>query len=221
VGQGLFDFGDIDGGPAEARLQHPLDLEYVEGTLFVADTYNNKIKSIGLHTRNVRTFCGDGHAGLVDGPSEETRFDEPAHVIRVVDIETGEAGTFDLQDAHKLARRRPGIVRLGPVPVRPGEVTLQITCGLPKGAMLNSGAPSHLEIVQGADLQIVAVETDTVFAKVRSDAPARIETSVFFCDEEKQGVCLYSMQTYELTFEEDPGAQSHLCVGLSTASSRW
>ena len=231
VGQGLFDFGDIDGGPQEARLQHPLGVEYVEGTLFVADTYNNKIKAIGLHTRNVRTFCGDGQAGLVDGPSDEARFDEPGglssargklfvadtnnHVIRVVDIESGEAGTFDLQDPHKLARRRPGIVRLGPVPVRPGEVTLQITCRLPKGAMLNPRAPSHLEIIQGSDLQVVAVESDTVRAKVRSDAPVRIETSVFFCAEDKQGLCLYSMQTYALTFEEDATARAHPCVGLS------
>ncbi len=77
VGHGLFDFGDIDGGPEEARLQHPLDVEYVEGTLFVADTYNNKIKAIGLHTRNVKTFCGDGAAGLADGPAEQASFDEP------------------------------------------------------------------------------------------------------------------------------------------------
>jgi thiol-disulfide isomerase/thioredoxin len=231
VGQGLFDFGDIDGGPQEARLQHPLDVEYVEGTLFVADTYNNKIKSVGLHTRNVRTFCGNGAAGLVDGAPEESRFDEPAglssargklfvadtnnHVIRVVDIETGEAATFALQDPHKLARRRVETIRLEPGRVRPGEVTLQITYALPKGAMLNPHAPSHLEITQGADLQVIAVEGETVEAKVRSDAPVRIETSIFFCEEEKQGLCLYSMEAYELGLEESPEGRTSLTLDLS------
>jgi thiol-disulfide isomerase/thioredoxin len=222
VGQGLFDFGDIDGGPQEARLQHPLDVEYVEGTLFVADTYNNKIKSIGLHTRNVRTFCGDGQAGLADGAPEDASFDEPGglssargklfvadtnnHVIRVIDVETGEAGTFALQDPDKLARRTAQITRLGPARVRPGEVTLQISCALPRATMLNPLAPSHLEILQGADLQVVSVEGEVAFAKVRSDAPVRIETSIYYCEEEKQGVCLYAMKTYELALEEQEGA---------------
>ena len=231
VGQGLFDFGDVDGGPQEARLQHPLDVEYVEGTLFVADTYNNKIKSIGLHTRNVKTFCGDGAGGFVDGRPEEAQFDEPGglsfargklfvadtnnHVIRAVDVETGGAATFALQDPHKLARRRSEVVRLGPFPVRPGEATLQIAYSLPEDTMLSLSAPSHLEILQGSDLQVLAVEGDTVLAKVRSDAPVRIETSIFYCQQDRQGLCLYDMQTYELTLQEDPSGQSDLGVGIA------
>ena len=132
------------------------------------------------------------------------------HAIRVIDIETGEAATFALQDPDKLARRRTEIIPLGPFSVRPGEVTLQITFALPDGAMLNPYAPSHLEILQGSDLQVLAVEGDTVSAKVRSDALVRIETSIFYCQEDKQGVCLYAMQTYELKIEEDAAGQPDL-----------
>jgi hypothetical protein len=179
----------------------------------------------------VRTFCGDGGPGFVDGPAEEAQFYEPGglssargklfvadtnnHVIRVVDIETGEAATFALQDPHKLARRQPDVISLGSSAVKPGEATLRITWNLPKGALLNPLAPSHLEILQGSDLQVLAMEGEVVMAKVRSDAPVRIETSIFYCQEDKQGLCLYSMKTYELQLEEDPTAPAEVSVGLS------
>ena len=56
VGEGLFDFGDVDGVGKDVRLQHPLGVVFAEKRLFVADTYNNKIKSIGLPTLNARTL---------------------------------------------------------------------------------------------------------------------------------------------------------------------
>ena len=48
VGQDLFTFGDVDGTGDEVRLQHPLGIDMHEGVLYVADTYNNKIKSLRL-----------------------------------------------------------------------------------------------------------------------------------------------------------------------------
>ena len=41
----LFTFGDVDGPKGKARLQHCLDVAYHDGRLYVADTYNNKIKA--------------------------------------------------------------------------------------------------------------------------------------------------------------------------------
>ena len=59
VGKGLFDFGDVDGAAEIALLQHPLDVTAGENTLFVADTYNHKIKAIDLHGGPVlRTLAG-------------------------------------------------------------------------------------------------------------------------------------------------------------------
>ncbi|MFO0866518.1 MAG: hypothetical protein U0744_18045 [Gemmataceae bacterium] len=46
VGEGLFEFGDVDGVGAKVRLQHALGVALKDNTLFVADTYNSKIKTI-------------------------------------------------------------------------------------------------------------------------------------------------------------------------------
>ncbi len=109
VGRGLFEFGDIDGPPGKARLQHALAVDVVGNQLFVADTYNNKLKTINLETGRVLSFVGDGKGELSDDPP---RFDEPSdvqvvgtelfvadtnnHAIRIVDRQTKKVRTLTL-----------------------------------------------------------------------------------------------------------------------------
>ncbi|KOB77259.1 hypothetical protein OBRU01_04474 [Operophtera brumata] len=54
----LFAFGDIDDIGSEAKLQHPLCVAYSESSkcLFVADTYNNKIKKVDISTQKVTSL---------------------------------------------------------------------------------------------------------------------------------------------------------------------
>ena len=68
VGQGLFDFGDVDGAGDEALLQHPLDVAAIGDVLYVADTYNHKIKAIDLRTRAVSTVFGTGDPNVLNEP---------------------------------------------------------------------------------------------------------------------------------------------------------
>lgn len=100
----LFGFGDIDGQDINVRLQHCLGVEYAHNHLWVADTYNHKIKLVNPITGNCQTVLGDGSAGLQDGQGKNTRFFEPSglsainsflfisdtnnHAIRRVDLNT-------------------------------------------------------------------------------------------------------------------------------------
>ncbi|MYB23296.1 MAG: alkyl hydroperoxide reductase [Chloroflexi bacterium] len=72
---GLFHFGDEDGGRAIAKLQHPLDVARVGDELYVADTFNHKIKQVFPLTENVNTLVG-GHGDAL-GSFSELQFDEP------------------------------------------------------------------------------------------------------------------------------------------------
>jgi hypothetical protein len=85
VGRGLFEFGDEDGKGGHVRLQHPYGVAAHEGVLYVADTYNNKIKRIELGGR-CETFAGDGEEGLRDGELLDARFDEPQGVAVADDL---------------------------------------------------------------------------------------------------------------------------------------
>jgi thiol-disulfide isomerase/thioredoxin len=74
-GRSLFEFGDIDGTNEEVRLQHPLEVLYHEGRLFVADTYNHKIKVVDPKTRKCESWLGSGERGTSLKP---VQLSEPA-----------------------------------------------------------------------------------------------------------------------------------------------
>ncbi len=99
----LFDFGDVDGQGEKARLQHPLGVAWADGTLYVADTYNNKIKAIDVGTRICRTIAGTGQPGNADAEKGlDATFNEPGglsaaagklfvadtnnHAVRIVEL---------------------------------------------------------------------------------------------------------------------------------------
>lgn len=86
VGQGLFDFGDVDGNQEKALLQHPTGLEYKNNQLFIADTYNHKIKTIDPYTGTVTTLAGTGNSGKKDGEFVISDFYEPEGITALEDL---------------------------------------------------------------------------------------------------------------------------------------
>jgi len=62
-GRSLFEFGDNDGHADAVRLQHPIGLAYHNGSLYVADTYNDKIKKVDPIKQNAVTWLGTGQRG--------------------------------------------------------------------------------------------------------------------------------------------------------------
>ena len=59
AGKGLFDFGDVDGPATQALLQHPLGITVAAGAIYVADTFNHKLKRLGLEAnRQLQSVTG-------------------------------------------------------------------------------------------------------------------------------------------------------------------
>lgn len=79
-GATLFEFGDIDGVGNKARLQHPLGVLHSNGKLFVADSYNHKVKIVDLESRESKTWLGDGSIGTSLDP---VKLHEPAGLALV------------------------------------------------------------------------------------------------------------------------------------------
>src|SRR6185436_14679197 len=77
IGEGLFKFGDVDGKVPAARLQHCLGVAWRDGFVYVADTYNHKIKRIDPKARELTTFAGTGKSGATDGELLKAQFNEP------------------------------------------------------------------------------------------------------------------------------------------------
>ncbi len=105
VGTGLFDFGDRDDIGLKAQLQHPLGVVCIDNKLYVADTYNSKIKVIDLATRSCQTFVGSEKkvklfnepGGISYANGKLYVADTNAHRIQVVDMDSKEVSTLKLQ----------------------------------------------------------------------------------------------------------------------------
>ena len=161
-GQSLFAFGDVDGIGDEARFQHPIGIARHDSLLYVADSYNHKIRTVDPQSGEVSTWLGDGQAG---DPDSTERLNEPAglsvagdilyiadtnshricaadlvdHTLRVLPL-TGlrpprkaeSAGSIDLAQA----------VEVPETTVRPGKsAVVRVKLMIPEGGHLNDRAP--------------------------------------------------------------------------------
>ncbi|XP_020591433.1 NHL repeat-containing protein 2 isoform X2 [Phalaenopsis equestris] len=77
----LFRFGDLDGVGSDALFQHPMGLFCgCDGQVYIADSYNHKIKKLDPLTKKVVTLAGTGHAGFKDGPGLSAQLSEPSGI---------------------------------------------------------------------------------------------------------------------------------------------
>jgi len=169
VGEDLFEYGDRDGKGSTVRLQHPLGVAYHDGWLYVADTYNNKIKRVSPKDRTSETFAGTGENGMRDG--DRATLNEPGgvsvasgklyvadtnnHLIRIIDLKTRRVETLQIKGLEKLrARKSKGFtgetIELPAQSIEPGDGTLTVQLELPPGYKLNALAPSALTIASAA-----------------------------------------------------------------------
>ena len=118
VGTGLFDFGDVDGVGDEARLQHVQGLSFSDDTVYLADTYNNRIKILYPQKREVISYAGTGLAGYKDDILSVAQFNEPSglavangklyvadtnnHALRVIDLNDGQVETLNVRSGNGL-----------------------------------------------------------------------------------------------------------------------
>jgi hypothetical protein len=111
----LFDFGDVDGPAGTSRLQHALGVTGApDGTVYIADTYNSRIKMVDADGVTTTIFGLDAN-GFADGDADVAQFDEPGgldyaelpdgrrvlfvadtnnNAIRIIDLDAGTVSTL-------------------------------------------------------------------------------------------------------------------------------
>jgi DNA-binding beta-propeller fold protein YncE len=173
----LFDYGDIDGVEGTSRLQHALGVTGNDdgSQIYIADTYNSRIKVYDPSTTEIRSIFGlGGTGGYRDGDASVAEFDEPGgldyadgklyvadtnnHVIRVINLETGMVETlqFSNPEALVIERAEPTIlggnsaedleITLEPLDAAIGEGEILINFSLPEGYKINELTESSLDI---------------------------------------------------------------------------
>ncbi len=239
VGLDLFVFGDRDGAGDRALLQHPLGVTARDGYVYIADTYNNKIKRLTIESRLVETLAGSGKPDLRDGT--QAAFDEPGgisiaagklyvadtnnHVIRTVDVKTRDVTTLALSGVEKLARRAAGFegdsVRLPAQTLAKGQVVFVLNVTLPPGHKLNRLAPTAAAVSTGAGPpQRTAIESlpARLTADVGESGAVRVETTIYYCETSKEGLCYFRDVRFEVPFETAPDGASRVDLKYDVVS---
>ena len=216
----LFDFGDMDGFGRKALLQHALGVVYHDGEVFIADTYNSKIKRIDPQTMEVKTFLGSGH-GWRDG--SDPLFYEPGgidvggnklyvadtnnHSIRIIDLESGDTNTLVLKGINHFMAAPDDedfagiVVTLDPMTVGAGSGKVLLDVEIPKGYKANDLAPYSMEWRVDGDVVVLAPNANRSI--VEPMFPLEIaatfkegkgvltgDLNIFYCEAEKQSICL-------------------------------
>ncbi|MFL6161758.1 MAG: thioredoxin-like domain-containing protein [Jatrophihabitantaceae bacterium] len=106
IGEGLFDFGHVDGLAVRARLQHPLGvLVLADSSIAIADTYNSALRRYSPATDQVSTLATElaEPSGLVEVDGELLAVESAAHrLVRPVT-----AGQLSQVLGEPLRTRRP------------------------------------------------------------------------------------------------------------------
>ncbi|HEY2951246.1 MAG TPA: thioredoxin-like domain-containing protein [Verrucomicrobiae bacterium] len=221
IGEGLFKFGDVDGKFPEARLQHCIGVAWHEGFVYVADTYNHKIKRLDPKTRELTSFLGSGRPGAADGDRAGAQFNEPNglcfvgdkmyvadsnnHLIRVCEWKSGQVRTLAFTGLEKLERRKTRAfsgeeVQLKPARISPQAKLLMLEIALPAGTKLNPAGPSKLKLAS-ADAKVVEVGAfDGSINGTRVSLPIQtkpgqttltFEADLYYCSKSNEGLCFF------------------------------
>jgi DNA-binding beta-propeller fold protein YncE len=177
VGQGLFDFGHMDGPAEQALFQHPLGVRALgDGSVLVADTYNGAVRRYEPGTQTVTTVA----TGLAE-PSDIVALPDGSLLVvesaahRIVPLEPTDS---DVSEKSYRTERPPTLLAPGAVALSviftpaPGQkldesfgpsTRLQVSASPPELLVSGEGTTTNLNRtlvissnVDGGVLQVVA-----------------------------------------------------------------
>ncbi len=252
VGEGLFEFGDSDGKGGSVRLQHPLGVVYANDKLYIADTYNHKIKELEIAARESRTFAGTRERGTKDGERKLATFNEPGgisatskalfvadtnnHLVRRIDFDSGKVSTVELKGLEKLTmamvrKFRGRTVEVEKQTIAPGTGSISLSFTLPSGYKYNTGAPFYVAYKSADDkaIKITTKESARNFTEpkfpleipveAKSGATtATIDAVIYFCNDDKDKVCLVDSVRVNVPLEVKAGAPKQAKVEVAAKS---
>ena len=241
IGEGLFDFGDVDGAWPAARLQHPLGVAAWGGRVLVADSYNHRIKIVEPGSRSVTSWFGDGRPGADDGLGGP-RFFEPGGLsvagdeLFVADTNNHRVVWIDLvSDAWREVAveglEPPALRETDPVPGeaappatlrRAGGVLLAVDGNLPADARPNPEAPLTVRVRAHGRTLFQATRTAAEFPVEFALPPEAVEPGAWhvslsfaYCTGGDRAVCVPAERAWRVAVTVADGGDARMELGAS------
>ena len=224
----LFEFGDEDGQGNEARLQHPLGASLDGETLYIADTYNSKIKSVDVVTNTVTSWLGstpgwaDGGDAMFNEPGGLSFFegllyvaDTNNHAIRIIDVIAGQTSTLILKGAEKFdppGQFNGDVIEVERIEANAGQASLILDYTLPNGYKVNEEAPSSITIAGGGSVaslpggssfDLTGTKLPVSVPLVLSEGAATVvfDVTLIYCESVATSLCLIDQTRFEVPMD--------------------
>ena len=233
MGEDLFVFGDVDGDRARARLQHPIGMAYAEGAIWVADSYNSKVKRVDPATGTTHTVIGaelGEPAGLAAAAG--TLFIADTNHHRVLrwplagksKVEAVALGDLAAPSAATPTRAaidpRDPTIPLGPLRIPPGSSSkIRVSWEIPQGTGVNDEAPFRVVWASARGLARLPAPTREKGTLARDGFEIQVEPvagaktaeltgvlDMVVCDVVTHSVCLPVRRTLTASFAVEAGA---------------
>jgi len=229
VGQGLFDFGHVDGPATEALLQHPLGVLALPEAVLVADTYNGAVRryadgavstvATGLAEPSDLVLTPDGDVVVVESAAH--RLSRLAPGASWASTWAGPAGRRSTAAAATGARYR---TERPVTDIAAGELALDVVFTLPPGQKLDDsfGVPTRLEVsasppdllVEGAGVSTDLSRALRIAAGV-TEGVIQVTAQAATCDADAEhAACHLTRQDWGVPVRVTPGGASHLPLVL-------
>jgi thiol-disulfide isomerase/thioredoxin len=222
VGQGLFDFGLLDGPAANALLQHPLGVTALpDGTIAVSDTYNGAIRLLSRaaddwNVSTLTTGLAEPSGALLLG-QDLVVVESAAHRLTRVPWSADSAALVAEPSVHVLTRT--------PMQVAPGAVDLVVVFTPPPGEKLDTsfGPATQLQVSSTPPaLLTTGTGTGTDLARtLRIDASVgsgvlHVSARAASCEiDAEHPVCRLHQQDWGVPVRVEPGAPSEVVLVLA------
>jgi len=220
VGMGLFEFGDVDGPGDEARMQHPLGVVYCDGMIYVADTYNGKVRKVNPITGEVSSQAGgfEEPSGISAAGHKLYVADTNSHGVKVIDLETNAIDSLMLRGLEKLrsvgAWSGDTIQVRQPIVIQPGKTAIVFDVMLPEDYKVLADGPSRLLFSANDGESRNLVERPSSFPVVWNVGIAEKTTlnvmvQLYYCHTRDNALCFFKDSLFTIPVEVSGNSDNH------------